>query len=195
LASLTALPEETRSASQVFLRRLPSPNQSSKLGKDPTPARTRLDQICAWLNAIQGLSEVAISSQRTLRELSQARQMWICKEISTIYSFEAHLQLLKLFYSFRKPWEVQRFLENNKFLILILLEAYFEIRKYFANTQVFLEVDTDPEVKNDQQLVAFIATDYSPDEALRALKQFDEDWWLDTLDRAQRKLCISVEFE
>jgi len=130
-----------------------------------------------------------------LRELLQARQIWTDKGISTFYFFEAQLQLLELIYSFRNLREVQRFLETHKFLAPLLIEAYFEIGKYFPNPRVFLEVDTDPEEANDQQLVAFIAINCAPNEALRKLKQFDEDWWLDALDRAQKKLSINLEFE
>ncbi len=109
--------------------------------------------------------------------------------------FEAQVQFVQSFYIFREPGAVLRFLERNKFLPPLLVDAYREIRKYFPDSQIFLEVDTDPENRNDQQLVVFIATNLSPKAALQKLKQFDEDWWLDALDRAQRKLCINVEFE
>ncbi len=196
MTSLTILPETMLSASQRFLHRLPSPNQSiSKADKEPTSSKTWTDLVLSCFKANQRFSETLLSSQLILRELLQARQTWTDKGISTFYFFEAQLQLLELIYSFRKPKEVQRFLETNKFLAPLLMEAYFEIRKYFPNPRVFVEVDTDPEEPNDRQLVAFIATDFSPNEALRKLKQFDEGWWLDALDRAQKKLCINVEFE
>lgn len=110
-------------------------------------------------------------------------------------SKKAEIQSLESVYTFRETGTVLRFLERNKFLVPLLMEAYWKIRKYFSDAHLFLEVDTDPEATNDQQLLVFIATDYSPKVALHTLKQFDEDWWLDTLDRAQRKLCINVEFE
>lgn len=105
------------------------------------------------------------------------------------------MELLQLLYTFREPAEVLKFLERDQFLAPFLIEAYSKIRQYFPNSRVFLEVDTDPEERNSQQLVAFIATKFSPDEALCRLKQFDEDWWLDALDQAQTKLCINLEFE
>jgi hypothetical protein len=105
------------------------------------------------------------------------------------------IQWRELTYTLREPREVLSFLEKNKFLMPLLIEARFKIRNHFPNSRIFLEVDTDPEDINDQQLVAFIATNLPPHEALRELKQFDEDWWLDALDRANGKLCINAEFE
>lgn len=196
MTSLTILPETIRSASQSLLHRLPSPNQSiSESDREPTFSRAWGDLIFSCFRAPQRFSETFSSSPKILRELLQARQIWADKGISTFYFFEAQLQLLELIYSFRKPGEVKRFLETYKFLAPLLIEAYFEIGKHFPNPRIFLEIDIDPEETNDQQLVAFVATNYSPNEAIRKLKQFDEDWWLDALDRAQKRLCINVEFE
>ena len=194
MTSLTILPETIRSTSQSLLHRLPSPNQSiSESDREPTSSRTWADLVVSSFKANQIFSETFSSSQNILRELLQARQIWTHKGISTYYIFEAQLQLLELIYSFRKPREVKRFLDTYKFLVPLLLEAYFEIGKYFPNPRVFLEIDTDPEETSDQQLVAFITTNCSPNETLGKLKQFDEDWWLDALDRAQTKLCINVD--
>jgi hypothetical protein len=196
MTSLTILPETIRSTSQNLLYRLPSPNQSiSESDREPTFSRAWGDLIVSCFQAPQRFSETFSGSPKILRELLQARQIWADKGISTFYFFEAQLQLLELIYSFRKPREVKRFLETYKFLAPLLIEAYFEIGKHFPNPRIFLEIDIDPEETNDQQLVAFVATNYSPNEAIRKLKQFDEDWWLDALDRAQKRLCINVEFE
>ena len=108
--------------------------------------------------------------------------------------FEAQFQYITFIYSLRHSRKVQSFLEENFFLIPLLIEAQYYIARYFPTSEVFLEVETDPEEKEDQ-LVALIATSLSPDNAYRQLKQFDEDWWLDTLSQAQMKLCISVEFK
>jgi hypothetical protein len=67
--------------------------------------------------------------------------------------------------------------------------------KFFPGSEVFLEIDTDPEATIDEQPIAFIATSLPSNEAFTRLKQFDEDWWLNALDRVQGKLCITVEFQ
>ena len=135
------------------------------------------------------------SSNQLISEARKEPVVVVKSQASVFYTFEAQLRLLGLIYTFRQPEEVLRFLEGNKFLIPLLVEAYFKIRNYFPNSRVFLEIDTDPEELNNQQLIAVIVTNFSPDEVLYTLKQLDEDWWLDALDRAQRKLSINVEFE
>lgn len=199
MASLTILPEANQSASQDLLQRLPSPNQLI------TESRKNRVIITRWLASRDALNyaSVMLNLLRTgplnpggvLQELAQAKQIWEEKGTSTFYAFEAQLQWLELTYTLREPKEVLSFLEKNKVLMPLLIEARFKIRNHFPNSRVFLEVDANPEDINDRQLVAFIATNLSPHEALRELKQFDEDWWLDALDRANGKLCINVEFE
>jgi hypothetical protein len=82
----------------------------------------------------------------------------------------------------------------NPFLIPLLREAYTHIRKYFPSSKLFLEVVSDPEAINEQQLVVFIAANQDLDGASEALNQLDKDWWLDTLESTQDKLCITLEF-
>jgi hypothetical protein len=107
---------------------------------------------------------------------------------------QAETQWLGQLYTFRQQAEVLRFLERFPFLVSLLLEAHGQVENYFPRSPVSLEVVADPEVADDCQLVLSIATDFAPDEAVDRLERFDEDWWLDALDRAQGKLCINVEF-
>jgi hypothetical protein len=79
--------------------------------------------------------------------------------------------------------------------IPLLREAYTHIRKYFLSSKLFLEVVADPEAKDEEQLVVFIAANHDPDEASEALNRLDEDWWLDAMERAQDKLSITLEFQ
>ena len=187
MASLTVHPEITHLDSQGFLRQLSSPNQSiSKPNKEPSRDRIQVRQR---------VLETFLGSAKTLQELFQARQIWTATGISAFYTFETEVESLRLTYCFRQTKEISGFLETHKFLVPLLIEAYPEISKHFPDSQVFLEIDTSPEETNNPSLVAFIATNHSPDEALRKLKNFDEEWWLDSLDRAQRKLSINVEFK
>lgn len=109
--------------------------------------------------------------------------------------YKTEIQWLEQLYTFRERPGVLRFLNKYPFLVSLLLEAHKKIGDYFPNSQVFLEVVTDPETINDHQLVTFIATNLVPDKAVDSLNRFDDDWWLDALDRAQGKLCINLEFQ
>jgi len=106
---------------------------------------------------------------------------------------QAEVQGLERLYTFRKRAEVLWFLGKYPVLVPLLLEAHDKIGDHFSHPQLFLEVVTDPEVNDDHQLVVFIATNSRPDEALRRLGRFDEDWWLDASHGAQGNLCIHVE--
>lgn len=105
------------------------------------------------------------------------------------------IERLQGLYSFRQKEDVAEFLESHPYLVPLLFEAYPQMEKHFGgNAPVFLEVITDPEATDDRELYALIGTRLSPEEALERLDQFDKDWWLRTLDRAQCKLCIHIEF-
>ena len=108
------------------------------------------------------------------------------------------LRKLEKFYVFRNlrnRSEVIKFVVDNSFLLHPLCEACEQIRNCFGNSaQVVLEVVTDPEFADDQELVIFIRTDLSPDEAFEKLEQIDDEWWLDVPPNVREKLCIDVEF-
>lgn len=101
---------------------------------------------------------------------------------------------LSKIYKLREPSKVLEFLSNNISLIPVVVEAYEKIKKYFPQADAVLEVISDPEATNEE-LVIFIRTSLSPDEAFKRLEQFDKDWWLDTSLKAGEKLCIHVEFK
>jgi len=105
------------------------------------------------------------------------------------------LRILEHLYDFRNQSEVIRFAVDNSFLLQTLHEAYKQIRNYFGESvQAVLEVVADPEFFEDQELVIFIRTDFSPDEAFEKLEQIDDEWWLDVPADVRKKLCIDVEF-
>ena len=129
-----------------------------------------------------------------LHEPLDAIRIWQEAGASTVRVPEAEIQWLERLYTFRERAEGLWFLERYPFLVSLLLEAREKIGDYFPYSQAFLEVVTDPEATDDSQLVLFIATNLDPDEADERLEQRDEEWWLDSLGRAQGKLCIDVEF-
>jgi len=102
--------------------------------------------------------------------------------------------LLEQLYDSREPVIVNSFLSQYSFLVSLLLEANPHLRKHFPNQQIFLEVISDPEIIDTNQLVAIVVETSSPDEAFERLKRFDNEWWISAVGRAKGKLCINVEF-
>jgi len=98
-------------------------------------------------------------------------------------------------YSFRNAAVVQHFLKIHSNLIEVLLEAYPYLEKHFRpNLQIELEVVNDSEVPNRRQLFAYIITSVSVDEGLSRLNSFDNEWFLDQLDRIDDLFNFDIEF-
>ena len=107
---------------------------------------------------------------------------------------EKSISRLRKLYEFRGGLIVERFLRENSFLNMLLLEAYEEIRKHFhGGTRTALEVVADPEAQEDQQLFVVIRTSFSPKVARALLSELDHDWWLDALPEAEGRMEISLE--
>lgn len=118
------------------------------------------------------------------------------RETLSTYFTIVELDTLTRLYAFRRPSEIIEFLINNPFLLQFLQDAHEQIRNYFdKSAHLILELTTDPEVTEDQQLVIFIRTTLSPNEAIKHLDQLDERWWLDVPINMRKKLCIDVESE
>ena len=90
---------------------------------------------------------------------------------------------------------VGRFLHAYPQLIEVLLEAHVYLQKYFGpDPQVTLKVVSDPEVEGVEELFAYILTSLLVDEALARLDRFDEEWFLDQLDRVGGRFNSNLEF-
>lgn len=97
-------------------------------------------------------------------------------------------------YKFRDRNKVIDFLEKYPFLVSQLIEACREIPKYFTDFQLFLEIFSDPEEIEDDELILYISSTLSPDEANKKLMTFDKNWWLKVSHLSQDKLCIDLEY-
>jgi hypothetical protein len=91
--------------------------------------------------------------------------------------------------------EVEKYLDENPFLVPLLAEAGRILPRHFPDATLRLEVVIDPEVPNEKQLVLSIAPRLPAPEALAVLRRFDEGWWLDRLPEAQDRLAITLTFE
>lgn len=133
-----------------------------------------------------------------LRGITNFRMMseLLEKKFISIEYLHREVTLLSRLYNIRGESEVFKFLEDKPSIISLVLEAHERIRDYFgSSTELVLEVITDPEATEDYELVIFVRTSLSPDDAFRMLEQLDEEWWLDASEDTNEKLCIHVEFE
>lgn len=123
------------------------------------------------------------------------RHWWPDIGSSVVVAREAELQQLQELYIFREPTVIRQFLRTHSPLIEVLFEAWPHLHQHFGpDLQVALEVVSDPEVENWDELFAYVLTPLLPDEALVRLNNFDQDWFLDQLDRVDGTLNFDVEF-
>lgn len=117
------------------------------------------------------------------------------KEISTLTLSPADIESLEKLYTFRVRTKVLQVLQKYSFLVTTLQSVPDNIRNYFPDSQLFLEVVTDPEITDYLQLFILIATNIEPDEAMDRLDKFENDWWLHTPYEVRSLVCIDVEYQ
>lgn len=109
---------------------------------------------------------------------------------------------IKKYYIFRNDTEIIHILRGYPFLAQLLLNTYSKIEAHFQDALVFLDVAVDYEdmdydealMNNNEELVASISTNLSPEEAMEALTSFYNDWWLKASSEAKGKISIGLEF-
>ena len=90
--------------------------------------------------------------------------------------------------------DVINFLENNPFLVPILLEARGQIHKYFPNSHLYLQSINDPEFDNPQLAVYIVRPEnMNSEKLLDTLDRLEDDWWMDAEGRSQGKMFIGFD--
>lgn len=74
----------------------------------------------------------------------------------------------------------------------LITDTYNVISVYFPNADTNLSIDTDPE-NGEQSLLLTITAGLEPKEAFETLQEFDSNWWLDNMGRADGELHIFLE--
>jgi len=120
--------------------------------------------------------------------------MMILWDAATVRINLRDIQILEELYTFRERKNVIGFLETYPFLVSLLLEAHYKVQEYFEGAQLFLEVFSDPEKIEKDELILYISTSLPPVEANRYLAEFDKNWWLKVSNLSYDKLCIDVEY-
>jgi hypothetical protein len=100
---------------------------------------------------------------------------------------------LKTKYSSTDWASVNAYLDENPGTRNILIEASDRIHGYFPGASLHLEVSTDPEGVDPDELRLSIATDIPPKEARMRLRNFDYEWWLSRIHEAKH-LIIRLEY-
>ncbi len=100
---------------------------------------------------------------------------------------------LERLYTFEQETVVRGFLDAQEYLLPLLFEASGEIQKDFPDSALFLTVDIDPDGTYDQ-LVIYIETTLSAEQALARLSRIQQRWWLDALEAARGHLGISLTY-
>jgi predicted HTH domain antitoxin len=90
---------------------------------------------------------------------------------------------------------VHSFLQAHPHLTGFLHEAFPYLQKHFGpSPRVELEVIRDPEIGTAGELIAYILTSLSVEEAQARLDRLDDEWLLDALDRVDGLLNVHLEF-
>ena len=117
---------------------------------------------------------------------------WVETRSATARARDIDLDAIERFFVVPDRNAVRGFLMQRPFLVPLLLEAHGEIGNCFSGSSLRLMVVTDREDEHDRHLTLYIVTSLEPEKALARLQALDEAWWLDTLDRAQGALSISI---
>ena len=84
---------------------------------------------------------------------------------------------------------------KNRFLFSLLEEIPNKIYEYFGNNQkLSLKISHEPDFPQSSELWVSILTELSAKEALSILEKFDEEWWLENMDKSAGKLNINLKF-
>ena len=98
-------------------------------------------------------------------------------------------------YELRGIDALRRVLRSEPDLQPILNEARRQIEKQFGKaSQVALEVVSDPEAEDHEELFAFVQTSRSPAEAISRLHRLDEEWLIAATQGLEYDFCVDVEF-
>ncbi len=119
--------------------------------------------------------------------------MWILIGIFTSLKKRHPFEALGSVYEFKEPDAVVEFLLGNAFLIGLLEEAYPNIAACFGqNFLLKLELVYDPESGDGPELFGFVSTTLRPEEAMKRLDMFDEEWWLEKSSQGRCKLNFDI---
>ena len=112
---------------------------------------------------------------------------------STLKLSRAVMSELRRDYQLNDEADILAFLERHPALAPLLFEIRSNIRRFFDEDLVRLEMFYDPEwPQDDAELVVNIQTALEPKEALARLRRFDDEWWIKRLSETRPPLIVSI---
>jgi hypothetical protein len=87
---------------------------------------------------------------------------------------------------------VDRLLRDVPDLAVVIGEAASELTGVMPDVRLSLELLPDSDYGGGDQLFLGVSTSLDEDEALAALRRFDEEWWVHHVGRARGLLCIDL---
>ena len=113
---------------------------------------------------------------------------------STVSPTQVAMSELAQDYQFDEEEDIIAFLGRYPDVAPVLLEIRSNIRRFFDQEEVRLEVFEDPEWPDDDPtLVVNIQTQFASGEALDRLHRFDREWWIVQLKTVDAPLLVSFE--
>lgn len=121
-------------------------------------------------------------------------ETWFETGSSTVRVSVTFTEFIERIYSVRNRESVFWFLDCHPKIVPVLIEMYVQVQCRFPDSELFLELVSDPEDLLDHQIVVQVSTDKGAAEALEALSRFDEEYWLDVVGEIGEFVCVNLEF-
>jgi hypothetical protein len=102
--------------------------------------------------------------------------------------------LEKYGYQFDNKSEVTAYLLYNPGLIAMLEEVPEKVLSYLPSSKFFLNIETDPEIINDERLYVWVSPSDEPDTAYDKFMQFKQDWWFKNSNEVRGKLFVALDY-
>ncbi len=83
--------------------------------------------------------------------------------------------------------QLWRFLDNEKIVLRLLQESLPHLKKHFPDAAFHLRLQEDPE-SGDEKIIVDIRHNLAHNESRARSKAFADEWFLDKLELADRKL-------
>ena len=91
--------------------------------------------------------------------------------------------------------DVRRLLREEPELAVVVREATTKLVNFIPDARLSLQVLTDPDYGDSEQLFLGVSTNLQDGEALEALGRFDREWWAHHVGRTRGLLCIDLSEE
>jgi len=90
--------------------------------------------------------------------------------------------------------KVEAFVSTYPYVFPVLEASIPQIKRFFPNAQLSIEVVGDPELLDDVHLYVYISPDLAPTSAYNKLKDFRHAWGHQAVDQARGKIAFTVRY-